>query len=306
VNYKVAVIVVTYNRLELLKECLNRLNRFANQVDKILVVNNGSTDQTYNYLEEIKSPKIIPLHQPENLGGAAGFYIGVKYAVEKLDPDFLWLMDDDTFIQEDTMENMVSKFALHPDVGFVNSHVIFKDSTAHVMNIPRFSKKYRSRTGEFHMTDFLIHNAILISTGSFVSLMVKTSAVVEVGYPMKDYFIWVDDSEYTARFAAHGYLGMLAVDSVVMHYTKNNNGTNIKEDSRENAWRYYYLLRNKFHFYRTVYRKKLPYFLFIEIPGYLYLILRRKDSRVLFIKYWIKGVLKGIFFKPAIDKKASM
>jgi hypothetical protein len=306
VKNKVAVVIVTYNRLELLKECLNRINQYAHDVDKILIVNNGSTDQTYNFLEEIRSPKIIPLHQSENLGGAAGFYIGVKYAVEQLDTDFLWIMDDDTFIQEGAMENMINKFSLHPDIGFVNSHVIFKDFTAHVMNIPRFNKKYKSKTGEFNLTDFLIYNALLISTGSFVSLMVRTSTVVEVGYPIKDYFIWVDDSEYTARIAAHGYLGVLATDSVVMHYTKANNGTNIKDDLRENAWRYYYLLRNKFHFYKTVYRKKLPYFLFVEIPGYLYLILRRKDSRLLFMKYWIKGVLKGIFFKPAIDKKANM
>ena len=75
----IACIVVTYNRLELLKQCINALlHQSFNNFD-IIVVNNGSTDGTEKWLKE--NPQIKFFTQ-ENLGGAGGFHNGIKYAYQ--------------------------------------------------------------------------------------------------------------------------------------------------------------------------------------------------------------------------------
>ena len=75
---KFGVIIVTYNRLSLLRECL--LNVFSQTVPfhRILVVDNHSTDGTAQYLDSLEYPELTVLHLPENIGGAGGFARGLK------------------------------------------------------------------------------------------------------------------------------------------------------------------------------------------------------------------------------------
>ena len=73
---KIAVVVVTYNRLKLLKKCIYNLKNQRN-VD-IIVINNASTDETEKYIQSIKNEKIIYCNTGKNLGGAGGFSYGIK------------------------------------------------------------------------------------------------------------------------------------------------------------------------------------------------------------------------------------
>jgi GT2 family glycosyltransferase len=88
---KIAVVLVTYNRLYLLKECLTSLRKQTYKPDKIIIINNDSTDGTTDWLDEQTDLEVI--HQA-NLGGAGGFYTGIKLAYEQ-GFDFIWVMDDD-------------------------------------------------------------------------------------------------------------------------------------------------------------------------------------------------------------------
>src|SRR5690554_1438069 len=95
---KVCAVVVTYNRIELLKECIEALLNQSVTLNKLIVIDNNSSDGTKEYLGEIANTnkelfEIILL--PINLGGAGGFYEGIKAACE-YKPDWIWIMDDDT------------------------------------------------------------------------------------------------------------------------------------------------------------------------------------------------------------------
>ena len=76
---EVGIVVVTYNRLELLKEVVESLRQQTFRDFQIVVVNNGSTDNTSEWLTNQKD--IYTINQ-ENLGGAGGFFTGMKYVAE--------------------------------------------------------------------------------------------------------------------------------------------------------------------------------------------------------------------------------
>lgn len=89
---KILAVVVTYNRLELLKRCIKGLQSQTLKDFDILIVNNGSTDGTKEWIDSL-SKEILRIHQG-NLGGAGGFYAGQKYGYDN-GYEWIWMMDDD-------------------------------------------------------------------------------------------------------------------------------------------------------------------------------------------------------------------
>ena len=106
---KVIAVVVTYNRIKLLKQCVEALQK-QNYPCDIMIVNNNSGDGTETWAIEISKQKenIKYLNTGANIGGAGGFNAGMRWAVE-LGYEFIWLMDDDCMPYEDSLEEFFSK-----------------------------------------------------------------------------------------------------------------------------------------------------------------------------------------------------
>ena len=79
---RVAAVVVTYNRKELLAQCIEALLGQQNAVCDILIVDNASTDGTGAYLAALNEPRVHSRSTGANLGGAGGFNFGMRWAVE--------------------------------------------------------------------------------------------------------------------------------------------------------------------------------------------------------------------------------
>ena len=98
----IVAVVVTYNRIELLKRTVRCLQQ-NKPVSSIVVVNNGSTDATAEWLKT--QPGLIVISQA-NVGGSGGFYTGMQYAYQA-GADWIWCMDDDVFPRADCLEQLL-------------------------------------------------------------------------------------------------------------------------------------------------------------------------------------------------------
>lgn len=228
----IAAVVVTYNRLVLLKECLDAISRQTYQVSSIIVVNNASTDGTTEFLQQIDDKQLVVKSLEKNIGGAGGFAEGISIAT-KMGVDAIWIMDDDTIPQADALHYLVRILSNKKNIGFVNSKVVWTDGSIHQMNIP----------GYVHHDD-LGGGIYAVRSASFVSLLVPSKIVREVGLPYREFFIWVDDAEFTSRIVKAGYKGYFTTSSVVVHKTATNYGASIKTATPESAWKFYYYMRN--------------------------------------------------------------
>jgi Glycosyl transferase family 2 len=103
---RVAVVVVTYNRAELLVGMLDGLAEQTRPPDAVIVVNNASSDHTRGVLDERDDLPLQAIHSLENLGGAGGFHRGVAEAYAQ-DFDRIWLMDDDVVPAPDCLETLL-------------------------------------------------------------------------------------------------------------------------------------------------------------------------------------------------------
>ncbi|WP_160674484.1 MULTISPECIES: glycosyltransferase family 2 protein [Clostridium] len=288
------VVVVTYNRKELLKENISALVNQTCSIDKILVVNNCSTDGTDKLLNDLskKYNNLEAYNMEKNIGGAGGFNQGLKIAYAS-NCDYIWIMDDDTIPEPDALENLLGKVSLNEleNWSFLCSNVVWKDNKACLMNIPEVTHDWN------YMLKFGLTK---LKSTSFVSLLIKRQDIEKVGYPISQFFIWGDDVEYTKRLAtlAPGYL---VTDSVVTHKMNQNCDVNIVSEEKSRVDRYFYEYRNKSYTSRKSGLSSYVNYLNYVIKSITKVIIRKNDSKIKKVKVILQGFIKGIFFNPKIE-----
>ncbi|MGI8634857.1 MAG: glycosyltransferase family 2 protein [Segetibacter sp.] len=294
----VVAVIVTHNRLSLLQESIEAIKIQTLRVDQIIIVNNGSTDGTTEWLQNQLGLTVI---NQENVGGSGGFYAGIKHAAE-LGAKWIWVMDDDTICTATALEKLFEKPYLFTDkkVGFICSKVVWKDGLPHNMNLPDVKLFFNK---DLPFTAYDHHNILLTHGCSFVSVLVSTSVVKEVGLPYQDFYIWGDDQEYTNRITRAGYLGIYCSDSIVLHKTPDNHRAYIYTDSPKNLWKHAYGFRNEFFIVRK--NKGLIYYVMYVAARVVYgafkIVKTRKTDRLQFIKVLISSAWKSLSFNPKID-----
>jgi GT2 family glycosyltransferase len=247
----VCAVVVTYNRVELLQESIEAHRNQTRTPDKILVVNNGSTDGTKAWLDEQKDLWVI--HQ-ENLGGAGGFHRGVREA-HLAGYDWIWLMDDDCICEPDALRMLLeAKDVLGFEPGFLCSRVLNDDSRT--VNAPDLDMRV-NEIGGYDYDIYLDHGLLKVRRASFVSVMVPRTIVSQCGLPIPEMFIWGDDGEYTSRITL-SHSAYWAYKSRVNHKrVKSHSRLDILIEDNENRikmFRYFY--RNYLYYMKKNYGTK--------------------------------------------------
>src|SRR6478672_8489466 len=95
---KISALVLTYNRKEILLKCLGSILAQVEPADEVIVLDNGSTDGTCEYLQKsgiLERDCIFLYRRPENTGPSAGAHTLFRLAQQR-GSDWLWYMDDDT------------------------------------------------------------------------------------------------------------------------------------------------------------------------------------------------------------------
>ena len=237
----VAAIVVTYNRLEKLKNVLASLEAQTRLPEHLVIVNNASTDDTAAYLAEYERDftlkdkvRITIVTLTENAGGAGGFSAGMRKGYE-LGADFVWIFDDDGYPQPAALAKLLEGYdnavaGLGTDVPYVCSMVKFIDGSISEMNNPIPTWDW----GRLQAMGY--DNLVMVTSCSFVSVLIPRWVMEAFGLPYKEYFIWFDDAEYTLRIT-QSCPGVEVTDSIVLHDMGMNQGVNYSMVNDRNVWK---------------------------------------------------------------------
>ena len=245
---KTIAIIVTYNRQKLLSECIDSLRSQTHSLDKILVINNGSTDNTERWLS---TQKDITFITQNNSGSAGGFSTGIKWAFEN-NFSWMWCMDDDGYPKENALQNLLSA-ADGRDLTLLNCAVIDKEN----------KKSFVWKTGEFKTLDDVNTNIIDGIGHPFNGTLIHRKIVEKAGVPQAKYFLWGDETEYYYRITRKNKIPVCTVaDSI--HYHPST-AFSIKQDwDYQSGWKMYFYVRNRFHIHKTKFNSS-----FIALFNYL-------------------------------------
>jgi len=320
----VCAVVVTYNRKELLLACLEALLKQTHPLDAIYLIDNASNDGTQESLKEkgyisaiLKSTTepleseclikmfsenkldkqvrvhYVKIHQ--NIGSAGGFHEGVKRGYAH-GYDWLWLMDDDAEPYIDSLEHLFDKTKVYKTVlAAVVPVKIDMNNNIQEHHIG-YIKKDRWKTIALRLDEYLDSCATKeVGYSSFVGPLISSRAVSCIGFPDRDFFIWDDDLDYSARLSNFGRI-LLVKDARMRHKDKlpgvHAGG---KSESISSLWKKYYGERNSIFLRKKYYSNKfllyfdLGYFFMREVKN----ILLRQDHKIVKLRILVKAYLHG-------------
>ncbi|RDW11813.1 glycosyltransferase [Paracoccus thiocyanatus] len=274
----IAAVVVTFNRLAHLQETLARL--LSEPLDQVVVVENGSTDGTRAWLAGQADPRLLVLEMPENGGGALGFEVGMREARQRLDPDWLVLMDDDARPAAGTIARFRQGLAAGrwPGAEALAAAVRFPDGRICEMNRPwvnpfgKLSVFLRVLAGggraAFHIPDSDYDSPAprTLDGTSFVGFFVSRAGMDRAGYPDGRLFIYGDDVLYSLGLTQAGGRLLFAPDLKFEHDCQ----TQAAGAMLRPLWKNYYHHRNQWLVYRRVAGRLLfPPLMALMLPKWL-------------------------------------
>jgi GT2 family glycosyltransferase len=235
----VVAVVVTHNRLALLKENLAALRGQTRTPEEIIVVNNGSTDGTAEWLATQPDLTVI---QEKNVGPGGGQSAGIKTAYTK-GYDWFWCMDDDAIPDRDALEqHLKSSKASDERTGFLYSFVRWTDGSVCLMTAPNVHPDYST------LVELLPQGLLRLDSASWNSILFHRRAVAKIGLPLREMFFWFEDVEYTRRIS-NNFLCYQVLASKAEHRSKTNRWVNFDKlaelpaDFLQNALRNFIFLR---------------------------------------------------------------
>lgn len=242
VNKKsIAVVLVTFNRKQMLLDCLQALMVQTRVIDRIFIINNASTDGTEELLSShgyLGHPRIAYTAMAENTGGAGGFHEGLRLASQE-GFDWYWLLDDDVEPTQDTLNELLQfcniSECIHPLVEY-------EDGSAHEWE-HTFDPVTTYQSGLHNLSFKNDKKWCTMRVACFEGMLVSARVLGEVGLPEKDFFVSGDDGLF--GFKAALFTNVIYVKTAKL-IKKIKPGNNIS------PFKLYYELRNRFLLRRKI------------------------------------------------------
>jgi rhamnosyltransferase len=299
---RVCAVTVTYNVGTVFRENFETLYL---QVDKSIIVDNRSDEETLKTLVEIQnvyknSIDVEIIFNKRNMGLAKAQNIGIKRAIEE-NYDWVLLLDHDSSLDEKMVNEMLEVYnslsvkeqnqiaILAPNIVDVNINMPSSYLTSSGFLIKREKcipdKKY-------------LENIVwVIASGS----MIKTSVIREVGLMREDFFIDYIDAEFCLRVKKNNY-GILVISNAILHHKLGDKklyrffGFNIKPTLHPPSRRYY-IYRNRIKVWREFFFTFPSIVIFDVLVAFydIFKILFFEDGRPEKFKKILKGVKDGLF-----------
>ncbi len=253
-NFKVGVVITTYNRLDKLKIALEAYNNQLFKPNYIIVVNNASTDNTGEFLEQWKNEpsvyKRIVLEMEYNAGGSGGFYAGEEYAIQLDDVDWILIADDDAYPAPNYLQGLIDYISKSKDdISVICGKVMERNTCSNIHRCYLKTKWNRSFQKHIPVNDYE-KEVLFPDFVSYVGILINKKKLQKVGLVKKDYFIWYDDTEHSQRLKQIGKIVCVPEYNIVH---------DVDEENTELSWKNYYGYRNNVDFFKNHFKLQLPF-----------------------------------------------
>lgn len=218
-----SVIIPNWNGLEMLKICLPSLKKQTYQNFEIIVIDNGSSDGSVEYIKK-SFPEVIIIKLSYNSGFAPAVNMGIKRARG----EYIILINNDTRVDSKCLETLAGAAKEHPETGMIAAKMLnyynpdkidsagdYIDSVGHADNIGR---------GQLDGEEFNTAKEVFLVTGG--GSLYRRSVFDKVGLLDEDYFAYFEDVDLGLRAQLAGIKAWYQPSAVIYHVHKATSNRN--------------------------------------------------------------------------------
>ena len=237
----VAVVVVTYNRADMLPGLLKGLAGQTRPADAIYVVDNASTDHTREILEVWEGAPLQVIRPDENLGGAGGFHLGLRTAWQAGHDRFL-LIDDDVVPAPDFLAVMLAhpgpcQMAVREDL---QGRLVEKAAVRFDLDNPLAIRPKTASIDSTYASRADLPTEVRVEAVAFEGFLVRREVIDAVGLPDPAFFIFYDDVDFAIRAQRAGFPIVCLRDAVLVRQL------DFDQQHALDTWKGFYMYRNLF------------------------------------------------------------
>jgi GT2 family glycosyltransferase len=285
-NYRISVVIPTFNSWSTLKDCLISINKQSLRPLEIIVVDNSSSDGT---AEEIMRhfPEIKLVVKGENTGVTGGRNAGIKAAKNY---DFIFFFDHDMVAKKDMLSELIKIAASDKKIGIVTPKIFYWDDKNRIWaagtGINLWTGQVSFREGR-DVGQFEKDEEVQVAPAA---MLVKADVVKKLRGFDEKYFATYEDTDFCFGAKKLGFITYYAYKAVAWHKIPSDS----TQEARRLLSRSYYIARNRILFMRKFGKNFLVFLLFIPFYSLYYLRLSMKYQRVDDWYSYMRGVIDGL------------
>ncbi len=209
---KVCIIILNWNGLADTVECLESLKKLTYPSYDIIVVDNASSGNDVEVLRGRYGDYIHIIQNDKNYGFAEGNNIGIRYALAHLAPDYVFLLNNDTLVAPDVLDELTKAAEDDPNTGIVGPKIYYYDINGRKDVIWSAGGKIRwwhpwvydgIGCNDDDLPQYQVLRAVDWVSGA--AMMVKRRVLDEISLLNGDYFLGNEDVEYCLKARKHGF-----------------------------------------------------------------------------------------------------
>jgi hypothetical protein len=221
----VSVIITVWNQVEHTIACLETIAQQDYGDLSVLVVDNGSTDDT---IQQVSSnhPSVEILMLPENLGPTRGYNTGFRHALEQ-GTDLVFLLNNDTLLAPNCISELIKEVRKSPDIGLVMPKIYYADDPNRIWSIGGKENKWNyevQRPAENKIDNGQWDEPADIDDAPFTAVLLTREVLEKVGLPDEGFFLYYEDRDYSRRMQDAGYRLRLAPAAHMWHKVSMSSG----------------------------------------------------------------------------------
>lgn len=239
---KLAIVIVTWNNEKEISKCIESViaQNFADS--KILLIDNNSSDKTVSIVKE-NFPNIEIIELDTNIFLTGGNNLGIEYMVEKYSPEYVMVLNPDTYMGEAMIEELIGRISKDPQIAAIGPKVLFwNNENEGLINsagliYDGFMQAYdrgflEEDSGQYDKEEF-----VPAVTGACI--VYRTSVLQEVGLYDTRIKLYLDELELAIRIRKAGFKILYFPTAKLGHsyMASSSSNTNIdKEKQKKRAW----------------------------------------------------------------------
>lgn len=282
---KVSIIILNWQSPEETIECLKSLKKLDYPNFEIILVDNGSQDDSVKIIEKFLknySKKILFLKNKENLGYAAGNNAAIKMVLKKKS-DYILLLNNDTIVTSNFLKELVKFAERNPKVGIISPKIYNLEKGAHKVWFA--GGKINWLIGKaYHIEKDLKEEKPKQSIAPGCAMLIKREVFKDIGLLPEEYFFYLEDTDFCLKAKEKGWEVVYYPKVHIFH----------KAEQKHSLFTLYYYQRN-----RILLTKKFAPFYFLVLC-YLYWLLKIIRHAVLYLlgysdsKVILKAMVAGL------------